>query len=398
MNIGVDSFDLNAETRILVTHPHLTPIAGFIAHPLRVASGLPLPIRDAEDEEDVGDSDILFAMGQSEPALGQEGYALDVTPDNIMLIASHPAGLFRGAQTLRQLLPPEIEAGRPAPDAKWSIPCLRIDDQPRFTWRGYMLDCARHFMSTDTIKRTLDIIAQLKLNVFHWGLTNDQGWRIAIDRYPKLTEVGAVHEDDPTRHGFYSKDDIREIVAYAGERHIMVVPEINMPGHSFAAMLAYPELSCTKAPERNKGHQRDLYCAGRESVYEFIENVLDEIVELFPAPFVHIGGDEAPKDRWKECPLCQEVMQREGLKDEEELQGYFTSRVGTMLAARKRRLIGWEEIIEGADNLPGDAVVHWWRHRQQAVQACSCIESHLGRRRCDPEHSTRPAHTLSPGC
>ena len=314
--------------------------------------------------------------------LGGEGYRLEVRPEAIVIEAPGTAGVFYGIQTLRQLLPIEIEERRPVSGVDWRVPCLLIEDKPRFSWRGFMLDEGRHFHGKVTVLLTLDLMALQKLNVLHWHLIEDQGWRIEIKKYPKLTEVGSQRagtsktmlgkQHDRIPHsGFYTQDEIREIVAYAAERRITIVPEIEMPGHSLAALASYPELSCTGGPFEVATHFGifpDIYCAGKETVFSFLHEVLDEILELFPSPYIHIGGDEAPKKRWKGCPDCQRRIREEGLKGEHALQFYFTNRIAAYLDSKGRYVMGWNEILQ--DGLVKSAVVQFWlRGREHLLEA-----------------------------
>ena len=322
---------------------------------------------------------ILTGKGAPE-RLGDEGYVLDVTPEGIILTARAPAGFFYGIQTLRQLLPPEAETTSPTPEHPWRIPAVHVEDLPRFSWRGMHLDVARHFFPAADVKRFLDLMALLKLNTFHWHLTDDQGWRIEIKRYPKLVEIGsrraespkagARTEGDATPHeGHYTQDEIREVVAYAAERFITVVPEIEMPGHAQAAIAAYPELGNTGEPLEVRtrwGVSRHVFNVEDET-FEFLENVLDEVMALFPGTFVHIGGDECPKDEWKASAKAQARMKAEGLEDEHELQSWFIRRIETVLAAHGRRLIGWDEIQEGG--LAPGAAMMVWRSVQYGIEA-----------------------------
>jgi hexosaminidase len=265
-------------------------------------------------------------------SLGKEGHLLKITPKEIAIEALTTAGIFYGIQTLRQLLPPELESGEPLAMQKYTIPCVEISDFPRFTWRGFMLDEGRHFLGKDIVLRTLDLMALQKLNVFHWHLTEDQGWRIEIKKYPLLTKIGSHRAGTGTmfkgRHdgiphgGFYTQAEIKELVNYAADRHILIVPEIEMPGHSLAALASYPNLSCTGGPfevASNFGIFPDIYCAGKDSTFTFLQDVLGEVIRLFPSPFIHICGDEAPKACWKKCPDCQKRLHEDGLKDEHEL-------------------------------------------------------------------------------
>ena len=313
---------------------------------------------------------------------GLEGYRLEIQPDAIVIEAPGTAGVFYGIQTLRQLLPIEIEERRPVSGVDWCVPCVLIEDKPRFAWRGFMLDEGRHFHGKETVLLTLDLMALQKLNVLHWHLTEDQGWRIEVKKYPKLTEVGSQRagtsktmlgkqHDGIPHSGFYTQVEIREIVAYATERHITIVPEIEMPGHALAALASYPELSCTGGPFKVATHFGifpDIYCAGKETVFTFLQDVLDEILELFPSPYIHIGGDEAPKKRWKRCPDCQRRIREEGLKGEHALQVYFTNRIAAYLDSKGRHVIGWNEILQ--DGLVKGVVVQFWaRGRARLLEA-----------------------------
>jgi len=319
-----------------------------------------------------GENALSFHLNETLSHLGKEGYRLRVLPEAIQIEASALAGLFYGIQTLRQLFPPEFEDGTLAWKSGWEVPAVTIEDKPQFPWRGLLLDCCRHFMSVDFVKRVIDLLAFYKLNRFHWHLTEDQGWRIEIKKYPKLTEIGAWRrEPDGSVHGgFYTQEEIREVVVYAQERFVTVVPEIEMPGHSRAALAAYPELSCTGGPFEVPNQwsiYKDIYCAGNEETFRFLEDVLAEVLALFPSRYIHIGGDEAPKDRWKACPLCQKRIQTEGLKDEHELQSYFIKRMEKFLNAQGRQIIGWDEILEGG--LAPGATVQSWRGEEGGVTA-----------------------------
>lgn len=301
-----------------------------------------------------------------------EGYALDVTPQGIRISARDDAGLFYGAVTLWQLLTPDARRG------VVQVPAMHIRDQPRFPWRGLMLDSARHFQSVAEVERLLDQMAQHKLNTFHWHLTDDQGWRIQIKRYPELTRVGAWrtppdagHEGEPQRYGgFYTQDDIRRVVAYAAARHITIVPEIDMPGHAQAAVAAYPQLGVTgkrPAVSIDWGVNPYLYNVD-DDTFTFIDNVLDEVLALFPSKYIHVGGDEAIKDQWQASPAVQAKMRALGITSEDALQGWFIGRIGQYLEKHGRKLIGWDEILEG-DNLPADATVMSWRGTDGAIKA-----------------------------
>ncbi len=310
--------------------------------------------------------------------LGPEGYEMIVSPHTVRISAGTAAGLFYGVQTLRQMLPPEIESPTPG-KKRMEVPCVSIRDNPRFSWRGLMLDCSRTFLPLAYVERTIDRMALYKLNVLHLHLTDDQGWRLEIKGYPKLTTVGARFAD---RYGggggYYSQQEMRELITYAKERNITVVPEIEMPGHSLAALAAYPELACD-LPTRQIFEVHPFWegtlkfspplCAGNDRVFEMFGEILSEVVELFPSEFIHVGGDEVPKDSWSKCPRCQARIKGEGLKDVEELQSYFTRRIEKMIAAKGRRLIGWDEIIQGG--LAPGATVMSWRGTEGGVAAAN---------------------------
>ncbi len=368
-------FRLTPDTALLTDEPNRAN-AEYLRELLVPATGYELPIQFTPFGEG---PKIIVQEGGDPWRLGAEGYLLTVYPDTITIYAPQPAGTFYGIQTLRQLLPDAIESQEPVRDVPWEVPCVRIGDAPRFRWRGHMLDEGRHFQGKEAVFRTLDLMARQKLNVFHWHLTEDQGWRIEIKRYPKLTEIGAWRSgtapdwdsppNDVPHGGFYTQDEIREVLAYAEQRHIMVVPEIEMPGHSLAALAAYPKLSCFGGPFRVSptfGIFEDVYCAGKESTFTFLQNVLDEVMDLFPSPFIHTGGDEVPKTRWRMCPDCQRRIRDEGLKDEHELQVYFTNRIAAYLDAHGRRLVGWNEIL--APGLVPGAVAQYWYGNYRAVE------------------------------
>lgn len=300
--------------------------------------------------------------------LGAEGYQLQISSSGILIRANHAAGLFYGHQTLRQIVMQFTDQT----NGSIRLPYLYITDFPAFKWRGMLLDCCRHFMEKDFILRYIDLLAFYKMNVFHWHLTEDQGWRIQIDKYPLLTEVGGWRrESDGSLYGgFYTRQEIREVVAYAAARQITVVPEIEMPGHAMAALAAYPSLSCTGGPfevPTTWGVFKDIYCAGNDSVFTFLKDVLDEVLELFPSEYIHIGGDEAPKYHWEHCPKCQKRMAAHNLKDEHTLQSWFIEEIAVYLKSKGRKLIGWDEIIEGG--LVDGVTVQSWQSFEGARHA-----------------------------
>jgi len=297
--------------------------------------------------------------------LGNESYRIESAENGITVYSGDPAGKFYAEQTLKQI---EYFS-----DGK--IPCLKIDDSPRKSYRGFMMDCCRHFFTVEEIKKQIDVAAALKLNRFHWHLTDDQGWRLEIKKYPLLTEIGSVRTqtrgDGKRIEGFYSAEDAAEIVAYCKERFIEVVPEFDMPGHFTAAIAAYPHLGCTgrqiKVSEQF-GIHCEIACAGKESTLEFIYGVLDEILELFPFEYIHIGGDEALKYRYLDCPDCQKAIEQNGLKDEEELQSFFLNKVIAYLNSKGRKAIVWNDGTYGG-NLKGDFAVQYWKATDKGKKA-----------------------------
>jgi len=299
-----------------------------------------------------------------------EAYELSVYADSIIIAGKSDAGIFYGIQSLAQMLPVDW-------DKETSIPICEIKDYPRFPYRGMHLDVCRHFYSVDFVKKYIDLMARYKLNTFHWHLTEDQGWRIEIKKYPKLTEIGAwrmqldTASGDSIRYGgFYTQEQIKEVVAYAAKRYITIIPEIELPGHARAALAAYPEFSCTgkQLPVANTwGVFEHVYCAGNDATFDFLEDILDEVIELFPSTYIHIGGDECPKEAWKKCSKCQTRMKAEGLKNEHELQSYFIQRIEKYLLTKNRKIIGWDEILEGG--LAPEATVMSWRGIQGGIAA-----------------------------
>jgi len=363
-------FVLTQDTKI-IAEKNTLDLAKQLAASLEPATGYniaavePLPNTD---------NSITLTLDPSLQDLQSEGYHLTVTPQNIAIKAAQPAGLFYGFQTLLQLLPADIFSDTKVADVSWTVPCVDITDTPRFSWRGMHLDAGRYFMPKQFVKKYINLLAIHKMNRFHWHLTEDQGWRIEIKKYPKLTEVGAWrketimghHSDQPAKFdntphgGFYTQDDIREIVQYAQQRFVTIVPEIEMPGHSQAAIAAYPQLGNTdkQLPVHTTWGVNPNILNANESTILFMQDVLTEVIELFPSTFIHVGGDEAPKDQWKNSPDAQARIKELGLKDEHELQSYFIKRMDTFLAKHNRRLIGWDEILEGG-LAPGATVMSW---------------------------------------
>jgi len=363
-------------------------VADYLVNKLNNSTGYELKAEN-KPGSDLNQNILLLSTNETDKNLGDEGYKLMVDVNSVSIHAAKPAGLFYGVQTLRQLLPVAIESKESAAGVDWEIPCLKIEDIPRFKWRGAHLDVCRHFFPKEFVKKYIDILAMHKLNTFHWHLTEDQGWRIEIKKYPKLTEIGAWRVDRVGIHwnerksqqpgetadygGFYTQEEVKEIVEYAKSRFITVVPEIEMPGHAVAALAAYPEYSCFGGPFTviTGGYWpiTDIYCAGKEGTFEFLENVLDEVIPLFPGEFFHIGGDEAFKENWEKCPDCQRKIKEEGLKSEHELQSFFIKRIEKFLNSKGKRLIGWDEILEGG--LAPNATVMSWRGFDGGIEAAN---------------------------
>ncbi|MHC2992321.1 beta-N-acetylhexosaminidase [Pontibacter sp. HJ8] len=373
------SFAIGKETRIFVDpkNVELRNIGEYLAKHIQKMTGVqPAVIQKAPDKN--SSQHIYLTLSTPVDTLGAEGYTLNVQPTQVVLAAKEPHGIFLGTQTIRQLLPPQPTT------APVSIPALEVVDKPRYQWRGMHLDAGRHFQPVEFVKEYIDYLAMHKMNTFHWHLTEDQGWRIEIKKYPKLTEVGAWRDGTLIGHysnqphqftnerygGFYTQEQIKDVVKYAQERYINVVPEIEMPGHAVAALTAYPELSCTGGPfqvEKKWGVFDDVFCAGNEQTFKFLEDVMTEVLALFPSKIVHIGGDESPKTRWEKCPKCQKRIADEGLKDEHELQSYFIQRMEKFLNAKGRTIIGWDEILEGG--LAPNAYVMSWRGTEGGIAA-----------------------------
>ena len=339
-----------------------------------------------DTSEFASDADVTFVY---EPEFGSEEYSLDVTREGVVVKASSLNGVVYALETIRQLLPVEIYLGQKKSGASWTLPVVSIKDQPRFAYRGMHLDPSRHFFDLAETKRYIDVMVMHKMNTLHWHLTDDQGWRIEIRKYPKLTEVGGWRDKTIIGHlnsnqgyeyarygGFYTQDEIREIVEYAASKGVTVIPEIDLPGHMLAALAAYPEYGCTGGPYEVWGRwgvSDDVLCVGKESTFKFIEDILLEVMELFPSEYIHIGGDECPKVRWEECPACQARLRKLGLKDTKEhtaehyLQSYVTARVEKFLNDHGRKIIGWDEILEG--ELAPNATVMSWRGVSGGLQA-----------------------------
>ncbi|MGD8781229.1 MAG: family 20 glycosylhydrolase [Ignavibacteria bacterium] len=358
------SFLLSNETRIISNSNNLTE---YLIIKIQALIGVNL---NTDNKNNFGKDIIILQIDNSTSENNKEYYELSVSENKVGITAANDEAIFRGIQTFFQLISPSAKAEKKGDAIE--IPCCIISDHPKFSWRGLNLDCCRHFMTKDFIKRYIDILAYYKFNTLHWHLTEDQGWRIEIKKYPKLTEIGAWRKEggDSIYGGFYTQEDIKKIVKYAESRYINIVPEIEMPGHSLASLASYPENSCTGGPFEVTniwGVHKDIYCAGRDSTFYFLQNILDEVIQLFPGKYIHIGGDEAPKDRWKECDKCQARIKAEGLKDEHELQSYLIKRISNYLHSKSKEVIGWDEILEGG--LAPGAIVQSWQSFDGAIHA-----------------------------
>ena len=365
-------FLVDANTKVTGTS-ELKNEGEYLAELLSVAANVTVPF--------VNDTEGNIVLKLDEAIENNEGYQVSVSYNQIEISGKTAQGVFYGIQTLRQLIPASIEDNKNE-IAELTIPAVTIKDSPRFVYRGMHLDVGRHFFPVDFIKKYIDLIAMHKMNSFHWHLTEDQGWRMEIKKYPKLTEIGSQRKEtmvdknfDPYKGdgepygGFYTQKEVKDIVSYATERHVTVIPEIELPGHSLAALAAYPEFGNTdEAYEVGTkwGVFHQIY-APKEETFQFLEDVLTEVMDLFPSKYIHIGGDEAPKKEWEESKFAQEVIKREGLKDEHELQSYFIQRIEKFLNSKGRNIIGWDEILEGG--LAPNATVMSWRGTEGGIEA-----------------------------
>lgn len=374
MEMKKGQFLVDGETKIIYANDSLSNEADFLSDMLSTASGK--KITETQDKSKEGHNIYLKLDDKIE---NKEGYKLEVTYDKIQVSAKTPTGIFYALQSLRMLLPPKTEKEAVA---DLTIPAVTIQDAPRYPYRGMHLDVGRHMFPVKFIKKYIDLIALHKMNRFHWHLTEDQGWRIEIKKYPKLTSVGSKRKEtmikknsDPFKGdgeeygGFYTQKEVKDIVAYAQKKHITIIPEIEMPGHATAALAAYPELGNGTGPYEvvTKWGVFDQIYAPKEKTFDFLEDVLTEVMELFPSKYIHIGGDEAPKKEWKESAQAQEVIKREGLKDAHELQSYFIHRIEKFLNKHGRQIIGWDEILEGG--LAPNATVMSWRGSKGGIEA-----------------------------
>ncbi|MDR3060894.1 MAG: family 20 glycosylhydrolase [Dysgonamonadaceae bacterium] len=368
-------FEFNDRTRLrLPDDEDYRRIAGFLIKSFQQAAGISIGIASKSSSNDVEFKKVK--------GMGPEAYKLIVTPDRITIMSTYPNGAFYALQTIYQLLPEYIYRPEKKEGVKWVVPCCEIEDSPRFSYRGMHLDVCSHFFDVDYIKRYIDLIAMHKQNVFHWHLTEDQGWRLEIKKYPQLTEKGSIRKEtvigtlasgvyDGTPYGgYYTQEQVREIVKYAGDRFITVLPEIEMPGHALAAISCFPELSCgledKYEPATRWGVFPQVYCP-KETTFAFLEDILSEVFDLFPSPLIHIGGDECPKQSWKKCAHCQDMIKKLGLKDEFELQSYFIQRIEKFVNSKGRQIIGWDEILQGG--LAPNATVMSWLGEEGGIKA-----------------------------
>lgn len=375
INNGNFTIDNNTTITFKKSDKSLRAAAHFLKSGISSISGIELSENKRKEKE------IEFKISPTDE-IGEEGYLLSVTNNKVLITANTNKGIIYGIQTLFQVLP-QVRT-----NAILKLPSMQIVDYPRFKWRGMHLDVSRHFFTVDMVKEYIDLLAYYKMNTFHWHLVDDQGWRIEIKKYPKLTEIGAWRVDqndkvwsdrpqakvgeEPTYGGFYTQKEIKEVVKFASERGVNIVPEIEMPGHVASAIASYPELSCTQQHQLpltggNYTNMSSNYCAGNDEVFKFNEDVLTEVMALFPSKYIHIGGDEVDKTSWKNCPKCQARMRQENLKTEEELQSYFIKRIEKFIVSKNRKMIGWDEILEGG--LAPEAVVMSWRGEKGGIES-----------------------------
>jgi hexosaminidase len=367
-----DSFSLSPFTQLVMIEQDYADEAKYLNNYLSQNFGFKLDVVNRIPEE----ANYIIITKPDINTGNKEAYQLLVNQNQIMIVAEKSEGAFYALQTLFQVFPNQKVK-------QFTLPCFAINDAPRYQWRGMHLDCSRHFFTKDEVKKYIDYLAMYKFNVFHWHLTDDQGWRIEIKKYPLLTEIGSKRKqtligkpsndakyDGIPYSGFYTQDEIKEVVTYAKSKHITIVPEIEMPGHSLAALAAYPNLACTSGPFESMttwGVSEDVYCAGKNETFEFLQTVLDEVCDLFPSTYIHIGGDECMKNRWKECSNCKARMEKENLKDLNQLQSYFITRIEKYLNSKGKQIIGWDEILEGG--LAPNAAVMSWRGIAGGIEA-----------------------------
>lgn len=381
MIVGAEKFIIKNSTPIYIENEEGRLAAKALSDKLK-SGGINTPILNLGTRSST--DKVIFILKSNDDNLGTEGYQLQISPNQINIRANTGQGMFYAVQSLLQLLPADVFSTTMKKRSSWEVPCADIEDKPRYSYRGLHLDAGRYFQPISFVKKFIDLLALHKMNKFHWHLTEDQGWRIEIKKYPKLTQIGSKrsqtiaghNNDSPTKFdgvpygGFYTQEQIKEIVAYAQERFITVIPEIELPGHALAAIAAYPELSCDPSKKYEVGTKwgvfEDVFCP-TEKTFGFLEDVLTEVMALFPSKYIHIGGDECPKEAWKKSAFCQELIKKEGLKDEHELQSYFIRRIEKFLNSKGRNIIGWDEILEGG--LAPNATVMSWRGIEGGIEA-----------------------------
>ena len=391
------SFQLTDKSVILLvsTDADANRVAHFLADALNTPTGYKIPVSKSGS----GGAIKLVLLSSQDKSLGNEGYKLSVTTNEVTVSANKAAGLFYGAQSILQLLPKEIESKTAAKDVSWTMPAVEITDYPRFGWRGLMFDVTRHFFTKQEVKSFIDDMVKYKFNMLHLTLSNDEGWRVEIKALPKLTSVGAWNvkkvgtfgsftppaDDEPRDYGgFYTQDDIKELVQYAKDRFVNILPEIDVPGHSLAAVASYPELSCTQGADKYKVRSGENFmdwshgappialidntlCPANDKVYDFLDKVFTEVAALFPFEYIHVGGDECPKNFWEKSDAIKALMQKEKLKTQEEVQSYFEKRVEKIVESKGKKVIGWDEILEGG--LAPNAAVMSWRGIKGGIEA-----------------------------
>ena len=375
MNEGFFLIDNKTSVNFKAEQTAVKPAVDFFVSMIKQLSGVSLQVNKPSGK-------TIELILDKNASINEEGYQLMVNKSTIVIKANSYGGIFYGLESVLQTLP-QVRT-----NAALKVPCMQVNDYPRFKWRGMHLDVSRHFFSAEMVKEYIDLMATYKMNTFHWHLVDDQGWRIEIKKYPKLTETGAWRVDqtdkiwgarpqaqpgeEATYGGYYTQEQVKEIVAYAKARNVTIVPEIEMPGHVASAIASYPQLSCNQLPQLpmtggNYTNMSSNYCAGNDEVFGFLQDVLTEVIALFPSTYIHIGGDEVDKGPWKQCSKCQARMKKEGLKNEEELQSYFVKRIEKFIVSKKRKMIGWDEILEGG--LAPEATVMSWRGESGGIQA-----------------------------
>ena len=372
---GNSHFTFSKNTVIQVENREQEPIAGLLADLFTSSAGFTPMVNTGSS---AASASVIFS---TDTTLVKESYKLDITPSRISINAADKAGFFYAIQSIRQLLPPAIESKEPVNNIQWNVPTLGIQDSPRFPYRGLMLDVSRFFIPKENIIKIIDYMAMLKLNKLHLHLVDGNGWRLEIKKYPRLTEIGAwrvaresdfsqrknAQPEEPTPvGGFYTQEDMKEIIAYAGAHQVEIIPEIEMPAHTNSSLAAYPELACpivknfiSVIPGMGAHASEIVYCAGNDKVFSFLEDVIDEVADLFPSHYIHLGGDEASKRYWKECPLCRARMKVEGITDVEDLQGYFMNRMADYVKSKGKQVMGWDELTNS--KIPEDAVIYGWQ-------------------------------------